>query len=243
MKTIQFKNNTKKGIMYGTIKIKDDKTSISISNASIYSNAEKYRFKILANQIITADFIHPAVISIKEDSKNVLDLLKQYTEDLKIDYINKCKNWEEFNYNKRFIELNEIKNIPTDTKEWYDYFQLKYVEKKYQNDKIYYVPANTKEYHKTRSYIVKLISYINNGKENAILKAEKNALLHYLNSLDTLCQRIEQKQMNIDKMSIIKSGIDLNIELVLSDGVVTIKAWTIIASGEIQKPHYRYLVK
>jgi hypothetical protein len=35
----------------------------------------------------------------------------------------------------------------------------------------------------------------------------------------------------------------VNIDMTLTDGEKTVKAFTIIAEGQIQRPHYRYLVK
>jgi hypothetical protein len=37
--------------------------------------------------------------------------------------------------------------------------------------------------------------------------------------------------------------VGVNFETTLSDGEKIVRAFTIVASGEIQKPHYRYLIK
>ena len=37
--------------------------------------------------------------------------------------------------------------------------------------------------------------------------------------------------------------IGVNIESIITDGTKTVRAWTIVAEGEIQRPHYRYLIK
>lgn len=71
----------------------------------------------------------------------------------------------------------------------------------------------------------------------------KKANDHYESSLLKLAFRIEQKGLNIESMKAISGRVGVNIEITLSDNVKTVKAWTIIAEGEIQRPHYRYLIK
>jgi hypothetical protein len=44
-------------------------------------------------------------------------------------------------------------------------------------------------------------------------------------------------------MKIISGTVGVNINITLTDGDKTVRAYTIVAEGEIQKPHYRYLVK
>lgn len=61
---------------------------------------------------------------------------------------------------------------------------------------------------------------------------------------EKLADRIIKKGMVISNITLSSSKIDsLNIETVITDGNLTVKAWTIIAEGLIQCPHYRYLVK
>ena len=76
-----------------------------------------------------------------------------------------------------------------------------------------------------------------------IEKSVKNAELHFESSLDKLISRIESKGLNMNNISIRHCKVYVNIEIVITDGVKTVRAFTIIAEGEIQRPHYRYLVK
>ena len=62
-------------------------------------------------------------------------------------------------------------------------------------------------------------------------------------SIEKLAYRIEKKELDQSKLKTKTSHIGVNIETVLTDGEKTVRAWTIIASGMIQRPHYRYLVK
>jgi len=66
---------------------------------------------------------------------------------------------------------------------------------------------------------------------------------HYENSIVKLAQRIEKKDLNQDKLELSTSYIDLNICTTITDGEKKVRAYTIIACGDIQKPHYRYLIK
>lgn len=66
---------------------------------------------------------------------------------------------------------------------------------------------------------------------------------HYEQSIEKLAFRIAQKGLNQESLTVTTSHIGVNIETTLTDGIKTVRAFTIIASGEIQKPHYRYLVK
>ena len=66
---------------------------------------------------------------------------------------------------------------------------------------------------------------------------------HYNDSILKLALRIEKKELNQDKLELTTSHVDVNISTTITDGDKTVKAWTIIASGPVQRPHYRYLVK
>jgi DNA anti-recombination protein RmuC len=81
------------------------------------------------------------------------------------------------------------------------------------------------------------------GEEKYIQKELKKADQHYETSLKKLTNRIELKNLNIEKMKIVTGYVGVNINMTLSDGEKVVKAFTIIAEGTIQRPHYRYLVK
>jgi len=49
--------------------------------------------------------------------------------------------------------------------------------------------------------------------------------------------------LNVDNLQLSTSYLDPNISTKITDGKKTVNAWTIIASGPIQRPHYRYLIK
>jgi hypothetical protein len=66
---------------------------------------------------------------------------------------------------------------------------------------------------------------------------------HYLNSIEKLAHRIKSYGLDECKLKLETTYIDQNISTLLTDGNKTIKAFTILAWGQIQKPHYRYLIK
>jgi hypothetical protein len=104
----------------------------------------------------------------------------------------------------------------------------------------FYNSKQSREYSNLKDKLRKIIQI---GVEEFMLGEEKKAILHYEGSIVKLANRIEKKDLNIDKLIVKTSHIGVNINTTLTDGEKTVNAFTIIASGEIQKPHYRYLVK
>ena len=66
---------------------------------------------------------------------------------------------------------------------------------------------------------------------------------HYQASILKLADRIQKKGLVVDEIKVQTAHVGLNINTTLTDGQKTVRAFTIIAEGEIQRPHYRYLVK
>lgn len=101
--------------------------------------------------------------------------------------------------------------------------------------------------HKNSLKLDKLITLIDRtmrmGFEKYLAKQIELAIAHYDNSIIKLADRILRKDLNTDNITMQTSVMDVNIETVISDGNKTVRAFTIIASGAVQKPHYRYLVK
>lgn len=71
----------------------------------------------------------------------------------------------------------------------------------------------------------------------------KNAQSHYEVSIEKLADKIIVKSLNINDMKIEYSHIGRNVDILFVDGNKQVKAQTILAQGEINRPHYRYLVK
>jgi|GEM_PF-2454221 hypothetical protein len=243
MTKANFKFTGKRISIYGSVTLKNDgKVSISLIDAKYGTSfSERYQAKKLAQEIVDSNFIHNAILSIEKDDDNLIGILKLHTEDLKNDYIKKCEEYAIKEFKETEIFLSKI---PTEQKEFLDKFGIKYEVKgilKYIS--ILHTEGNADLYRKTKEKINKCKSFISLGLNKNISDAKKYANLHYENSISKLANRVESKKLNISKLEIIKSRIGLNLEMTLTDGLINVRAWTIVAEGEIQRPHYRYLVK
>jgi hypothetical protein len=145
----------------------------------------------------------------------LLETLKTQTESLKNQYIQMTAEW--------------AKN---------DFETLRQWAKDYNTGKFGFGEAS-KKYYRLPHYIVN--SY---GKvEQHIEKMVKDANTHYETSIAKLAYRIESKGLNQHNLNVVTSHIGVNIETTITDGSKIVRAFTIIAEGLIQRPHYRYLVK
>ncbi|MFW5795398.1 MAG: hypothetical protein ACOCV1_07955 [Bacillota bacterium] len=149
--------------------------------------------------------------------KNLIEILKKETHSLKIQYLELTEKYAKEELQRNLEKRNEYK-----TKSKKDFDNLNYY---YQLQKFYY---NKPSWYFTEEFI-----------DRTIKSAEK----HYENSIAKLADRIEKKELNIDKLKVETSHVGVNIDTVLTDGEKTVRAYTIIASGPIQRPHYRYLIK
>jgi hypothetical protein len=84
---------------------------------------------------------------------------------------------------------------------------------------------------------------IQSGVEKFVEKQVKEAGEHYESSILKLSAKIEKKGLNIEKLEVKSGRVGVNFETTLTDGEKIVRAFTIVASGDIQKPHYRYLIK
>jgi hypothetical protein len=98
-------------------------------------------------------------------------------------------------------------------------------------------------YRKACDAIHKAKNVIEKGIEAWTAKWEKHANDHYEGSITKLALRIEKKGLDQNAITVKTAHVGVNIETTLTDGKQTVRAFTIIASGPIIKPHYRYLVK
>ncbi len=150
----------------------------------------------------------------------LINILKAETESLKNQYISMIKEWayKEF---ERIEELSETYQALGSMKD-----------------------MGLNNYYSAQKFLHRLgYSILQNGVEKYVELSEKKAVDHYILSIEKLALRIEAKGLNLENLTIMTSHIGVNIDTVLTDGNKQVKAFTIIASGKIQKPHYRYLIK
>lgn len=153
----------------------------------------------------------------------LIDILKNETNSLKIQFIEFIK---EYSIN----EFNQLSKLTyNEVNEKWGYYDIKW-NRWCQSKKSYAIWRQ-----------ISKMTY--EGLDVYVANAIKDAENHYENSIIKLALRIEKKELNIDLLKCTTSHIGRNINTTLTDGTKTVRAFTILAEGEIQKPHYRYLVK
>lgn len=173
-----------------------------------------------------------------KNTKNMTNLslvqaLKKETETMKIEYLNNISVWAVQEFEKA-IKINE------------DYLkQKKYYINSGLNELFGGVKEEpTKEFYQSRDFLLnKGFSMIKIGLKKYVENEVKKAQEHYENSILKLSSKIQSKGLNLDKLEVKSGRVDVNFETTLTDGEKVVRAFTIIAEGEIQKPHYRYLIK
>lgn len=173
--------------------------------------------------------------------ENLINILKEETKSLKEQYIQKTMEWAQRNF--------EMSSVRTKWREvqWCEYFGLEpRVANKGTNMEFLTFPNNfhnsstSKTYCKLRDEYRKISEM---GLDVYTSKEVKKAELHYENSIIKLASRIIKKGLVQENLEVVTSHIGVNINTTLTDGIKTVRAFTIIAEGEIQRPHYRYLIK
>lgn len=173
--------------------------------------------------------------------KNLTEILKNETESLRVQYISKTREWAT-NYYEVLLKRKSWKES-----DWCDYFGIQPMVCNPGSrmeflgfPKGFYNTRDSRDFSNMRNEI---FTITNQPIEFYCKKQEEKAQLHYEQSILKLTDRITKKDLNIDNLTAKTSHIGVNIEIVLTDGVKTVKAFTIVAEGIIQRPHYRYLIK
>lgn len=173
--------------------------------------------------------------------KSLKENLIEATQELKVNFLNQTVIWASAEF-ERQMKMASWKEV-----DWCVYFGL-VPEKKNagSHNEFLGMPRGFYNTMQSREYYNKCKnakSIMRAGKEVFVQKAEKNAIEHYNTSIDKLILRLISKGVVEGKAEIKSGWVGTNLELVVTVGEITVKAWTIIAEGEIQRPHYRYLVK
>lgn len=74
-------------------------------------------------------------------------------------------------------------------------------------------------------------------------KELKKAEQWFDDSIVKLATKINGKGLNLDALEMSSTYVERNLCTTITDGVKKVKAQTIFACGEINRPHFRYLVK
>ena len=82
------------------------------------------------------------------------------------------------------------------------------------------------------------------GEENYVAENINHAKANYESATEKLAYRIIEKGIVVDNMKATSVSLRAGqLQTVFTDGVNRVKAQTIYACGEVNTPHYRYLVK
>lgn len=245
--TYQDEKRTNSPKIYGRVTLKNDgKISITeIWSPSSLSYANKYQAKEYAKSIVAKNFPSDMCENFKDTntSKGLASLLKDHTQELKADYLEKTKVYAA-NYFNHYLELlNRSEAL------WYDQFDI-ITKEQYGQTTIDYKLTSSRKLNEMRKLQRKCGDITRIGLANFTAKELKNAEDHYNSSIEKLAFKLNQKGITEDQEFEITSGrVKMNFECVIHhskiDGKYTqhTKAWTIIAEGPIQRPHYRYLIK
>lgn len=176
-----------------------------------------------------------------ETMKTLVERLTEQTQPLKEKYIEMTKEWAQKDF-ARMLEQRVWTN-----EQWAKRFNVELVDSypgKTYSKKVFprgfYNTARGGDMIRLRD---KISVAARMGEDAFIAKAEKNAISHYHGSIQKLAYRIEAKGLNTNNLKLQSTYLGVNFETIITDGSLTVRAWTIIASGPIQRPHYRYLVK
>lgn len=175
----------------------------------------------------------------------LLKILKYQTESLRTQFINRVVEFETKAY--EYAETRRGWDI-------YDYCKFLEITPTLEKEKapkyvshITVLPSGIMGTEKGKRLATLMSATINTEritKEKLIEKVTEQTQAYYEASINKLAFRLEQKyNFNLDNLKVTTSHIGVNIETTLTDGVQIVRAFTIIAEGEIQRPHYRYLIK
>ena len=151
--------------------------------------------------------------------EKLLTILKKETRILFEEYLSNTENWAKEQVKRNIERINFFQQNNS--------FLYKEDKKKYYQEQ--------KFYYNSPKYFFREQEFVNKSLERA-----KN---HYEDSIKKLASRIQKKELDLDNLKFIHSSLGINFNCVITDNEKILKAWTIVASGPIQKPHYRFLIK
>lgn len=173
-----------------------------------------------------------------ETLKNIL--LAQ-TAEFKAAFMSKTQAYAEREFN-RAMEITLWNNA-----QWCQFFGIEpRIGKDALGKEFFGFPSN---FHNTRNarthmrMLIQAAAIVRKGQVHYINKALESAEKHYIHSIEKLAFRIQSKDLNIESIVVTSGFQGMNFECTITDGIKKVRAFTIIAEGEIVRPHYRYLIK
>lgn len=159
--------------------------------------------------------------------KTILESVKNQTNDFKIDYLNKCRTHLVEGYNSIKAKYPDINQVD------------KQVAAEFGISSVYF-------HRKANNKANKIVDILHDFRYNRIDKRiEKELIVEEKNfelKQARLADRLEEKGMTSDATIRVDYSYP-NLEGFAKDGEKQIHFYTIIAEGEVQTPHFRYLFK
>ena len=173
-----------------------------------------------------------------ELTQQVLRQLKDSTASYKKDFIEQVALWAK----QEFKKLEEL--TTSDDITLYKKFGVSY--DLWQGGAI----VDPKEYHRKNIYtmrekLAQSRKIVKAGYEEFEQKEILKGIAQFESAIEKLASRIVKKGINLDGGYCRSVRMDENLEITFLDkeGHTAVRAFTIIAWGSVQRPHYRYLVK
>lgn len=161
---------------------------------------------------------------------NLIETLTTQTQSLKIQYLEKMAEYATY----EFARIEKVASAP------YPIWGEMVTDKnQYGCEGL----RQRKAYRKACDARHQACNVVEKGSLAFCAKLEAMAIRHYEDSIVKLAGRIMAKGLNQAQLNVKTGHVGVNIETVLTDGIKSVRAFTIIASGPCVRPHYRYLIK
>jgi hypothetical protein len=172
---------------------------------------------------------------------NLTNILLAQTAEFKATFIAKTHQYAEREFNR----ASEM--ILWKEEQWCSFLGIETRTEQSANGKFFTTfPKNFYNTYHSRTYanaLKKVAQIVRQGRGAFIIKAIDHAEKHYIQSIEKLALRVESKGLNIDAIQVTSGFQGVNFECTITDCIKKVRAFTIIAEGEIIRPHYRYLIK
>lgn len=190
------------------------------------------------------------------------NVVSELTANFKKEYLQIVENWLQIEFERKIQIISDFKsnvqpfldkfgrlkseNLP----EGVLYYNAMELSKKFQA--ITYeihtcarLMAQTPENFDNRAYksFSQIEEKIESNKAFWIASEMKKTSKSFDNSLMKIAGAISNLDMNLDTMNVKSVLMNMGVDITLTDGNKQVHAFTIIACGEIVRPHFRFLIK
>lgn len=187
-----------------------------------------------ANYLINNKYMERADATMPEDVQQIIQVLTDGTAVLREMFYEQTEAYAI----KKFASISESVERPLIA--WYDQYGVNHENGVLKNGEY-----NRKNVYRMRGARERQQRIVRTGQEAFVAQAMKDAKAHYEDSIAKLASRIQGQSMDISKLVVKTASINRNIDTVITDGVNTVRAFTILAAldSTLVRPHYRYLIK